>query len=985
VTEAAKLPAGPFELQAVELENVRLAAGDLECLAGLERLERLELRGVDATDADLERIARSSKLRTLVLNSTGVTDDGLRHMSAWPQLVTVSLFGGVFTDAAFAHLAKLPALESLNLEATDVTGQGVGQLRAAARLRYLNLGSTNVDDAAADQLAQLSSLGTLLLGNSRMTDAGAAKLVALTGLRQLGLANLPVSSETQAALRQRLPTCKITFSGAAAEPPSPNSPPLPTAVAAPSSVVVQSARGLRPVAAAAAIRTVPAVLEGAVAYVYSPKRHETSPNYGRLTVDVRQDAALFLAVAWDDEKDTGEWKRELLTTTDLWRDGWVAVGRVDFHDPVLGTRYVFWRPCKAGESLTLRTQKYLPPVTFVSDRVDAGLLDRVPDAEMPADVAAYVLRSKTHYWLTQRRFDELDAYVAKLRTEKPRLKSGATLLSQFYLGLTPVAETEDEWQHQQATYEAWLAARPKSLTAHIALSEFWERYAWEARGGGYADTVTSDGWQKFGERLARAREWIAKADKLEERDPYLCRREIHLLIDGGGTPDDVERVVRRSLEIDPDYTATLIDATRYFLPRWHGGPGQLEDFAAHAAELTRDRHGEAVYAEIVARTANYHQSEVFDDFKFSWDRVKQGYADLKRKYPETKQYDRLLAELACFAGDRAAAQAAFANVPETDDGVWSNSDSLKTWRSWAQPEFLLGDQTAVYEGARSLILQIDWTRDGKYWTTLDNAADLITWDAESGELLTRRDTRSKLAQFAALLPSGDRLVAANYDDQVLTYDVDTAQAVTLGAHDDLQSAALSPDGFEWATAGGDKRIKFWNLQTGRPGGVWDLSPDVTTALAYVPGGRTLVTGGRSRRVQFWNRDTEKRIDELPPFKAGVRRLAVSPDGKLLAVLTSSEISLWRVADRTQLVTFPLPEQTVNELIFSPDGTRLAAATGRMRPHGPGDVVLWDATSGKLLRTLRGHKAIVRTLKFSPDGERLASAGDDMTIRVWPAK
>jgi hypothetical protein len=44
--------------------------------------------------------------------------------------------------------------------------------------------------------------------------------------------------------------------------------------------------------------------------------------------------------------------------------------------------------------------------------------------------------------------------------------------------------------------------------------------------------------------------------------------------------------------------------------------------------------------------------------------------------------------------------------------------------------------------------------------------------------------------------------------------------------------------------------------------------------------------------------------------------------------------------------------------------------------------LWDVTSGKELRQLKGTRNAVLTLSFSPDGAILASGGTDRTVRFW---
>jgi WD40 repeat protein len=62
--------------------------------------------------------------------------------------------------------------------------------------------------------------------------------------------------------------------------------------------------------------------------------------------------------------------------------------------------------------------------------------------------------------------------------------------------------------------------------------------------------------------------------------------------------------------------------------------------------------------------------------------------------------------------------------------------------------------------------------------------------------------------------------------------------------------------------------------------------------------------------------------------------------------------------------------------FSPDGKILALGLF------DGSIGIWDAVSGALQVTLRGHTERVRSLRFSNDGNTLASGADDRSIRLW---
>ncbi|XCN75361.1 MAG: hypothetical protein Q3M24_11725 [Candidatus Electrothrix aestuarii] len=111
----------------------------------------------------------------------------------------------------------------------------------------------------------------------------------------------------------------------------------------------------------------------------------------------------------------------------------------------------------------------------------------------------------------------------------------------------------------------------------------------------------------------------------------------------------------------------------------------------------------------------------------------------------------------------------------------------------------------------------------------------------------------------------------------------------------------------------------------------------------------------------------------------VNDVVFSSDGRTVASASRKEIKIWNAVTGKQLRSLPGQKEGVSSIAFSPDGRLLASGSSDTT------IVLWEASTGKRVRTLKGHTDRVGNIVFSPNGRLLASTSKDMTIGIWSVK
>ncbi len=173
---------------------------------------------------------------------------------------------------------------------------------------------------------------------------------------------------------------------------------------------------------------------------------------------------------------------------------------------------------------------------------------------------------------------------------------------------------------------------PNDARARLTMGDFYVDHAWNARGGGYAQKVTDQGWKDFEARLLVAEKHLEKAWQLDPTDVRIAQRMMTVELGQAKGRDRMELWFQRAMKLSPNDANTTHSKLYYLEPKWHGSARDMLAFGRECATnaawggtvpLTLvDAHRRlAGYVEPKERQAEYwKQPAVWRDLKLAYDR-----------------------------------------------------------------------------------------------------------------------------------------------------------------------------------------------------------------------------------------------------------------------------------------------------------------------------------------------------------------------------
>jgi len=261
---------------------------------------------------------------------------------------------------------------------------------------------------------------------------------------------------------------------------------------------------------------------------------------------------------------------------------------------------------------------------------------------------------------------------------------------------------------------------------------------------------------------------------------------------------------------------------------------------------------------------------------------------------------------------------------------------------------------------------------------------IVLWDLEKNSVISELRAADDWHMSVAASPDGQRIVSSGLSGAIKVWNIESKTVEATFIHPGIVTGfAFSSDGLTLATSATDGTARLWNPQTGKKMHVLRGHESAVTGIALTPDGKQVVTCSADTTVRVWDASNGKLLHTLEHPEI-VWSVAISPTGDTIVSGTGGTLvgpaadQIYKVSDDNTLrvwdrQTGALKQEllghshVVRRIAVSPNG-RLAASGGL-----DATLRLWDLVSGKELDRSEGEGWVI-AVDFSPDGQYVLAVG-----------
>ncbi len=249
--------------------------------------------------------------------------------------------------------------------------------------------------------------------------------------------------------------------------------------------------------------------------------------------------------------------------------------------------------------------------------------------------------------------------------------------------------------------------------------------------------------------------------------------------------------------------------------------------------------------------------------------------------------------------------------------------------------------------------------------------------AAVGQTMSAADIEEKLLVDLSLLTE-------TLKDVKLTNTIRIADAFKCRGHTNtIFTVSASPCGRFIASgcSGSSGTCKIWDQNTGSILFTLEGHKNSVLSVAFSPAGGHLATAGADRKVMLWPLESNFNEQQAVTISAQdiADHVAWSPDGNFVSICSRGkmEVQVFRITTPSQKnISLTGFTKAVGCTAWSPNGQTIVACST------DGSVRVFDARTGRLVATSVENSSYIRHVAWLPDSESFVTGSDDRVVRLW---
>lgn len=274
-----------------------------------------------------------------------------------------------------------------------------------------------------------------------------------------------------------------------------------------------------------------------------------------------------------------------------------------------------------------------------------------------------------------------------------------------------------------------------------------------------------------------------------------------------------------------------------------------------------------------------------------------------------------------------------------------------------------GKSLKAIKAHKATVTEVTFSKDGKYVASSSQDGTAAVWNTQTGEkvanflnrpfIMTDSKTRNGVVVTDTIFQNGVSFVTFSPNNKFIYFAGDNGYVMKgeIATNKAQSIASTNYSDVQW----------YSNITGGT----------ITNDEKYL-----VITVGH--HIKYVDLKLEKITQEIFYADADLNDVIAVPNQNAVAVWSyEGKVTIWDNKTKATIKSYLVSEpDNYSAASFNKDGTQiLTSASGN-------EAKIWDANTGKLIKSLGGHSRIVRLSRFSPAEDLVATGSYDGTVRIW---